>query len=447
MIRWVMFLIGINLLAWNVLVPIFEANEESNYYQYAYYLAREGKLPDYRYPPGDEAGVIVYPPAYFVPLLPIVAILQSPSLYDADSVKFASERLGRFRHDFFNRFEHSEREINGQWNRQGWAVHLMRLVSNVWGWLTVLLVYKTGRLIFKQESLAILAAIFTGFNPMFTHIQATLTVNSLLILIASLAIYLMLRWARKMSRGKCLILGMLIGLGIITKITSLFLLPIVLVGHYWLIGKMPKLTRLMKDWLVVLTGILVTAGWFMIRNWWLYGNWLSIKQMVGVANAKEVWLAKMGPVNYWVGFFTSYATSFWTGYGWSAVFFDRKLIYALIMMMFMAMIGVYKLIKSKRIIELERRRLLFLIGCGLILLLVLLLAHAQTPTFHAKEIYPVIVPISLLTVAGWNRWLKLDKFLSRRSWSLGILAVILLAINLTYLWLDVVPKLIGLKKF
>lgn len=414
MMKLILALIAVELLLWNIFTPIFEAADESTYYQHVYFLAHERRLPNLNFPP-EEAGVMSYPPTYYLPLIPILLAFNAPSIYDPSSIQLRpGHRLG-LRQAVFNFFDHPVRELGLNWNNQEWAVHLMRLVANLWGLGTVILVYLAAKQFFRNENKAILASLFVGFNPMFTHLSSTIIVINLLIFLSSLVIYLLLRWQDRLSLNKNLILGALIGLTTVTKVTGLWLLPIAIT----------KIWKRGAWWLGLGIGFWLTAGWWFVRNIILYGSLLATDKVIATTGTRAFMVQQMGLVNYWVGFFTSQWATFWTGYGWSAVYFPKIILG--ILFIFLAVTG-WRAVRSRR------QGLSFLMGTVLFWLVMLMVAHARFPIFHAKDLYPMIIPISLLVTSGLPK-------LSHR-WVVRIM-VILFLVNSAYLLLDVAPKLFG----
>lgn len=413
MIRLVLALVAAELLLWNIFTPIFEAADESTYYQHVYFLAHERKLPNLNSPP-EQAGVMSYPPTYYLPLIPILLAFNAPSIYDPLSIQLRADHRVGLRQSVFNFFEHSLAESKLRWNSQQWAVHLMRLIANIWGLGTVVLVYLTAKEFFRDKNRAILAAMFVGFNPMFAHVNSTIIVVNLLIVLASLTWYWLIKW-KELTFARSMILGIVIGLATITKATGLLLLPIALF----------KLRRQGK-WLgVMMVGFGLTSGWWFIRNVVLYGSLLATDKVIATTGTRVFMVQQMGLINYWLGFFTSQWATFWTGYGWSAVYFPKIILGILLILMLWVGWGA---------VTSTRNGLGFLIG-GIIFWLVMLMAtHARFPSFHAKDLYPMIVPISLIVTTG------LPKF-SRRQ--LVYMTVILFLVNVAYLLLDVSPKLFG----
>lgn len=408
--------IFVNLVLWNVFTPVFEAADEPGYFQQAYFLAREKRMPNLNNPP-QNAGVMTYPPTYYLPLIPILWLAQSPSEEDPTVVRERENYRQGWRYQKFNRFQHTIAEVNFRWNKLEWAVHLMRLVANLWGLGTVILVYLAAKQFFRNENKAMLAGLFVGFNPMFAHVNSTIIVVNLLIFLASLTWYWLIKW-KEFSFKRSFILGLVIGLATVTKATGLLLLPIT--GAKMLLVKTKK-----RNFLGLGLGFMVSAGWWLVRNMILYSSLLATDKVIATTGTRAFMIQQMGPVNYWAGFFTSQWATFWTGYGWSAVYFPKIILGSLFILM---------VLTGWRALKSERKRLGFLVGGVMFWLMMLMLAHAHFPTFHAKDLYPMMVPVSLVVTAG------LPKLSSRR---LVYVTMILFLVNVTYLLLDVSPKLYG----
>lgn len=436
----IFLLLCLNLILWNVFTPVFEAVDEPGYYQHVLFLAKEKKLPNLNYPPND-AGVMSYPPTYYLFLTPI-AFMMNPL---PDSSPYGVTEKINFRQGFrdtvFNRFNHTDSELRFDWSNQELAVHLMRLVSSLFGLGTVWLVYRTALVVFSKKPLALFTSVFVGFNPMFAHLHSTIIVLPLLIFLSSLSLYLLLFWKNNLSLVRSFLIGLIIGLAVITKATGLLLTPIALLA-IWLERKNSLLYPITRFALLSL-GTLLVSGWYFVRNLLLYGSLLGINEVVVTTGSRASMKDMMGPINYWVGFITAQFTTFWSGYGWVAVNFSKPLNWLLGGICLIAIVGCIKGLKSKR--TFERDALVFLVVSLTIFVAFVALAHSKFPAFHAKDIYPMIVPISILFVFGWYQILlpKLDlKKINIKTITLGVLA--LFTLETIYLIGSVSPKLSGI---
>jgi len=431
MARLALVLVAAELVLWNIFTPIFESADESTYYQHVYFLAHEKRLPNLNFPP-EQGGVMSYPPTYYLPLIPILLVFDAPSIYDLASIQLRSNHRSGLRYTNFNFFIHSSRELKWRWNRQEWAVHLMRLVANGWGVGTIILVYMAAKQLFKGEKQAIGASLWVGFNPMFAHLNSTITVINLLIFLASLMWYWILKWRDRFDWKRSFILGGVVGLATITKTTGLLLLPIVVTRL--LLTKENRIRNL----LVLVLSFSLVSGWWFIRNIALYGSLLDTDKVVATTGTRAFMAQQMGLINYWVGFFTSQWATFWTGYGWSTVYFPKIILGVLFVSIVLAGWGVAKS---------DKKELRWLIGGIVFWLAMLIVVHARFPAFHAKDFYPMIIPTSILVITGWNYLWWTWKLPKLGKYGIIYAVVVLFLINVTYLLLDVSPKLFGRQSF
>jgi 4-amino-4-deoxy-L-arabinose transferase-like glycosyltransferase len=109
-------------------------------------------------------------------------------------------------------------------------------------WLSVLLVAATAYLAFRladaiypsQPAVSLLTMAFVAFNPMVLFIAASVNNDNLLMLLSTLALWLMVRDVQSTLVGlrwrATLLLGVVIGLASLAKVSGLVLLPVAALG-------------------------------------------------------------------------------------------------------------------------------------------------------------------------------------------------------------------------
>ena len=98
-------LIFINLLFWNIFIPIFELPSEQLYFGRMQYIATTQSLPDMRTrPPGD----LIYPDTYPLLMVPIIALLQPPAIQNQATLEINQRTvtLAPLQRGIYNRFVH-----------------------------------------------------------------------------------------------------------------------------------------------------------------------------------------------------------------------------------------------------------------------------------------------------------------------------------------------------
>jgi hypothetical protein len=224
---------------------------------------------------------------------------------------------------------HSYRE-NWPWHGTVLAVRLIRLLSVALG---VGVVYFTYRLALElapgQTWLALAAAGFAGFTPMFIFICASVNNDTLAVFFSSAALWLMARWLRKAAPvpwAECVAMGFILGGAALSKESALGLFPLAGVALVYAYLKAagalslnraeigPALRRCIGPGLralVLIFGLaFAVCGWWYLRNYQLYGDWLGWNAFVAIvgkrpnpATLAQIWGERAGFLQAYWGLF------------------------------------------------------------------------------------------------------------------------------------------------
>jgi hypothetical protein len=269
-------------LAYGVTNPLFEAPDEQNHFFTAQYVAESGRLPFVAAEPDEWLGQeAAQPPLYYL----LAAMIISP-------IDTAAARTEVWPNPFVrlgdaasptntNAFVHGPHEV---WPWQGYvlAAHLLRAFSALLGAGTLLLLYVSARLVWPaRPERSLLAAAMIAFLPQFAFVHATVSNDALIILLATAALYQLLRiWMEGCTRPRLFLLGLTAGLAVLTKATGLLLL-LFAAGVMLLLAFRDKRPRLVLDTAVwLLMPALFLSGWLLWRNWLLYGDPTAANQFV-----------------------------------------------------------------------------------------------------------------------------------------------------------------------
>jgi 4-amino-4-deoxy-L-arabinose transferase-like glycosyltransferase len=288
-------------ITYSAVVPLFESPDEVWHYEYVRYLADGHGLPvsdlvsDM---PWHQEGS--QPPLYYL----LGAILTSwVDTRDAGEVirynPHAAVGLADAT-DNKNMMVHTRLE-SFPWRRTTLAVHIVRSLSVLMGACTVVSTYAIALEVAPgRRRLAAVAAAIAAFNPQFVFISASVNNDSLVVLLCSVAILLLIRIWKELigslpqgrapgrnSRWHLIALGVIAGLGALTKLNGLVLLPfiaLVLGIAAW----RRRSIRALIAWAVA-TGIpvIALAGWWYWRNYRLYGDPFGLAAMYAVLPARS----------------------------------------------------------------------------------------------------------------------------------------------------------------
>jgi hypothetical protein len=274
--------------AYGVVNPLFEAPDEHWHYFTAQTIADTRRLPSVPAEGYDEwlSQEAAQPPLYYL----LGALLIAP-------IDTAGAREQVWLNPFasvgdasaLTNLNRAVQTPAAAWPWRGYALaaHLLRLFSTLLGLGTLLCMYASGRLLWPAEpSKALLAAALVAFLPQFNFLHAAITNDALIIFLASLALWQLLRlWRGAATTGRLLLLGVTIGLAALTKNAGVLLLLYAagMLGLRWY-RDAPRRPRVLVAHLLLLAApVAALAGWLWARNWLLYGDPLATEPFIRIA--------------------------------------------------------------------------------------------------------------------------------------------------------------------
>lgn len=315
--------LGLALL-YNVVTPLGEGPDEPGHAGYAFFLAREGRLPVQRgsAQESDVPGEGHQPPlAYALAALALLWLPPDQRSFDLP----ANPRFTWAGGHQVNAAAHGSREYL-PWSGGVLAWRLARAASSLAGALTIAATYLAALTIGYGRSTALLAAGLVAFNPQFLFMSALITNDPLLTALSAVVLLLAVQAAvRGMSTTRAALLGLALGLALITKQSALLLAPVALLAagtgalyREGFTGGWRAAARhgLRRAGLVAAVAGLV-SGWWYARNIQLYGDPLGLQLfraefVTQPFNASDpaAWSAAIGQL----------FASFWARFGWMNVF-------------------------------------------------------------------------------------------------------------------------------
>ena len=264
--------------------PAFEGPDENSHAYYASFLAHRHSLPvvegssePFDLSPWDESPLGHHPPLYYGLLAVTMQVMGRADTVPTFALAETPTPL-HFRHGH-DELSPVSPEIVLLWVLRGWSVLL--------GLITILLVHRLGRIVFADRpGVADGAALLLACLPQFSFIHGVLDNGNLAITLShGVLLVLVCALSRKrLSLGSGAALGALTGLALITKLTSLFLVPVL--GATYLVC-LWRWTDRRREILLsgFLLGVIAVAfsGWAFLRNMELYGDPLAEAAMAAIS--------------------------------------------------------------------------------------------------------------------------------------------------------------------
>jgi 4-amino-4-deoxy-L-arabinose transferase-like glycosyltransferase len=319
-------------VTYSVVTPIFEASDELWHYPLVQWLSKGNPLPvqDAKNagPWKQEAS---QPPLYYY--------LMGWSTFWIDTRDMAQVRQENPHVDNGvitpdgnrNLVVHNPQDESFPWRGTVLAVHLARLLSVLMGAVTVWLTYRIALELFPDRPwLALGAAAVNAFTPMFIFISGAVNNDNLTMTLCSLGLLLIVKRVREYEGsgirdqkaaerelpfaqdffyrvGRWLPLGIVLGLGALTKTSALALLPITGLAVSVVAWRKGSWREFWAGTFATAIPVLLIAGWWYFRNVQLYGDVTGISAFIDVlgkraapASLSQLWGERWGfMLSYW----------------------------------------------------------------------------------------------------------------------------------------------------
>lgn len=338
----------------------------------------------------------------------------------------------------------------------GGSLLALRLVSLLFGAGVVMLAYSIGiRLRPERQWVGLTTAVFIAFLPQHIAIMASVNNDSLAeLLIGGILLGLMAigdrelegrDWSPETERRYLLLLGVLLGLGFVTKGTVYLMAPVVASVLWWRYRGQGRQLGRAGLWVAVPALFLGALWWG--RNLVLYGGVdLLGKQahdavVVGQPRTSE-WVAAYGLEGTIGRFLQTSFNSFWGQFGWMALPMTHPSWLYPLLGLFTALVVVGLLLQWIRYRFRFSAQAAILLGTFL-LTVALHVGYNLTFVQHqGRYLFPALIPIGVGVAVGLGSWATLF-----RRWSFlpelipPGLAAALIGLDLWALFRIIVPNL------
>ncbi|MCU0496277.1 MAG: glycosyltransferase family 39 protein [Anaerolineae bacterium] len=428
----VLLLFFITLRFYQWALPTYEGPDETEHVAYVLWIRDTGTLPD---PQTDQETLIrqqiTQNPLYYVTaallsrLLPIGDFEFDPPVNPWRTYPTRRD-LPDNRNNFLIYHGHI---ITPTLQNQINDVFYLRLISSLFGIITLTGVYIAGMILFKREQTwALLAVIFVAFTPQILQAFATVTNDAAVIAFGTwsitAALYL---YQHPERRWAAIFAGAMMGWAAISKTNGLIVAvapALALLLTLWKQRSGDGLKRFLSQGAILLTVAFLCGGWWYVRAFLLYGDPLGIS-----THQQTEWAARTAPSLTALLFsLPTIIISIWADFGWYKIIPDNWGYFMPLLALFTSFLGWRKLRWTGELV---------LLFCMALLGLVALIAWAWVSAYVPGRLYlPFYPAVMLLIVSGFRRLPNINPF-----WVWGFVSTAFMMIPLTLYPAFGIPKL------
>ncbi len=415
-------------LSYALTTPPLESSDEYKHYPVVQYIQTEGKLPVLAPAnPGRWQQEGAQAPLYYglmalatswIDTSDLPAIYQvNPHAYIGDPNQIANKNI----------MLHDPAQESFPWQGSVLAIYVIRFLSIGLGLLTVALTAQLGSLLFSPQ-IGLLAAALTAFNPMFLFITAAVNNDSLAALLGAAGIYLLVRiWQDPRWSWRFPALGLVLGLGVLTKLSLGALAGLVAIALVWRAWQMRDWRLLYRLGLSALIALLL-SGWWFWRNFALYGDLTALNVFIAVqgTRADPITLAD------WQGEFGTFYRSYWGLFGGVNVAAPQWFYAVCNALAVLGGVGLLIAWRAARRAFWGNGRWL-LAAWGLLVFALLLRWTIYAPSFQGRLLFPALAGLNVLWAVGLRHLWP-----SRPGWA-WLVALWLLLIAAALPWQTIKP--------
>lgn len=273
----------------------------------------------------------------------------------------------------------------------------LRLPNVLFGALTVLVAFAAVREVTADPWTPVVGASIVAFLPRFVFLSAFVTNDNLVDLLGAVLALVALRYVRAPSRGRIVLVGLVVGLLLTTKLSTL---PIVLV-----LALLPIMVTGWKKragyFAFGVLGAVVTCGWYLIQNAVRYGDPIA-------RAASSHYLAAVGGLGTlpWVPFSIgnpldlvfdrvphNILNTFWYQSGWDQFYWSWPVNLLFWLVLAACLAGLVRA-------NVPRNVLLALTGISIAGFLSVWLVSFETETYQARYVFVGLAALAALAALG-----------------------------------------------
>lgn len=403
-----LILLAFVLLAFaaSVINPLHEATDELRHYRFVQHIVQLRRLPVQGEMACQAQGH--HPPLFYA--LGALATFWIDTgrdvCYEPPTNPFWQYRYWEVGDDNKNLYLHGADE-SFPWAGEALAAHIVRGLNILLGAATVYLTWLMARVIWRRRpSIALGAAAFVAFNPMFVYMASAIN-NDVIAALSGTAVtfacVVLLHDKNGLSRKWGLVLGLLYGLALMSKF-NLAAVGVLIGLSVTFVAWRHKQWRLWLEVALISLGVtILISGWWFVRNQMLYGEPTGVERLTelwGVRNPAESLGLAIYELDYtW--------TSLWGRFGYGQVPLPDPIYSGLRWLVGLGLLGLLVPFLRRQWSELRAAGpSLLILAVDVVLLFGVLFNYLLISPAGAmgRFFFPALPALAILTFYGFSRW-------------------------------------------
>lgn len=302
------------------------------------------------------------------------------------------------------------------------SAYFLRIFTFLLSTVTIYIIYLIALIIFPGDTATATAAtLFAAMNPQFIHISGSVSNETLAVTLSTLYIFLLLKYsAREYHYKHILLMGLLLGGCLLTKKSTIFLIPVTVCTISWL--RLKNIKRLLFELVTLFAATVTISGWWYIKSWGFLSNLQTL----------QPWFLRKSPLSleYLWKVTSRTFTSFFGDFGALQIplFSEHLLFYGAVLLFGCAGLFWILIKKQRQKFQYDIIAILGLsFACGMAFFIIL---NYKYYAFLGRYLFVVMVPIAIGICTG-IRFLLPYRF---RSIMLSAFSLLLIIVNLDILF-------------
>lgn len=330
--------------------PVFETPDEDLHLQYINYISMCESLPN-QYEgikiPALYVGQGHQHPLYYILTGAIIYVFHPNSRIEVNAVRNKLHEWNGGTTGKVPCYNHTERDFFPS-AADIILFYSLRILSVFFGLINIIFIYKIAKLIFPDSDWLYLPVVFAATLPQFLFITGSINSDNPAGMFSTIIIYFTFKILKdNLNIKNYILLGIFLGLGILTKKTLLFTVPGIVFMFGYVLYKRGNFKKYVSNFSITFLLVVIISAWFFFRNYYVYGGFLGTQMEIDTMP----YLVNADPITFkyfFLEFLPQLYHSFIAKFGWMNLMLPIPVYIIYTVIFLCAGIGLVMLLKKER---------------------------------------------------------------------------------------------------